>query len=95
VKYLTLRLFLRLCSILRDEDASALPTTTATATPTTSAQTAFSNWPNTVRLVVGLTLGLLTLTALVFAGISYLHSWRRTSTDVGAHTVPPPTQLHP
>jgi len=87
VKYLTLRLFLRSCSILRDEDASALPSTTATATPT-SAQSA-----STVPLVVGLTLGLLAFIALVFAGIFYRR--RKASTGVDAHTTLPTMQVHP
>ena len=88
MKYLTLRLFLWSCSILRDEDASVLPSTTATATSTTSAQSA-----NTVPLVVGLTLGLLAFIALVFAGIFYRR--RKASTAVDAHTTLPTMQVNP
>ena len=104
MKYLTLLLFPRACSILREADASALPLTTATALPsttatattTTSPQSAPSNRSNTVPLAVGLTLGLLAFAALVFAGIFYLPGRRRrTPTDVGAHTVLPTTQVHP
>ena len=96
MKYLTIGHLLLSCSILRDEDASALPSTTTTATTTTSAQSAPSNNSDTVPLVVGLTLGLLAFTALVFTGIFYLHRRRRgASIDIDAYPVLSTTQVHP
>jgi len=78
-------------SILRDEDASALLSITATATfPTITASGASvsvfpneaqavdsTNKSNAVPLAVGLTLGLLALIALVFGCLSYLPGRRR------------------
>ena len=78
-------------SILRDEDASALLSTTSattfttslasdasvSASPTEAQAVAFTNKPYTVPLAVGLTLGLLALIVLIFGCRFYLLRRRR------------------
>ena len=73
MQYLTLPLFhyflLRLYSVLRVEDAPALPS----SNPTSTNATAPGSKSNIVPLAVGLTLGLLTLAIVVY----FFGPWRK------------------
>ena len=85
-------------SVLREEDASALTSTTSTTVFTplpTDAQTA-SNQTNKVPLAVGLTLGLLAIVTIVFGGIYLLYRrGRRAPIDFGSPSIPSPYAVPP
>ena len=89
MQFLTLALFhhflLRLSSVLRANDASALPSNTSTSQGVITPESK----SNIVPLAVGLILGLLTLSIAVF-GAFYL--WRREPAPVKA---PSMTSLKP
>ena len=91
VQYLTHLLshcfLLRLSSVLRSSNASALPSSTPTAQGAESKS-------NIVPLAIGLTFGLLTL-AIVVLGALYLRRRRRSKAallDAGATPLTPPAQ---
>ena len=85
-------------SVLREEDASALSSTTSATVFTplpTDAQTT-SNQTNRVPLAVGLTLGLLAIVTIVFGGIYHLYRRRRrTAIDLGSPSIPSPYAVPP
>ena len=85
-------------SVLHEEDASALSSTTSAPVSTTlptDAQTA-SNQTNRVPLAVGLTLGLLAIVTIVFGGIYHLYRRRRKAPiDPDSPSIPSPYAVPP
>ena len=81
------------CSVLREEDASALSSTisaTVSTTLPTDGQAA-SNQTNRVPLAVGLTVGLLAIVTIVFGGVYHLYRRRsRAPIDLVPPTIPSP-----
>ena len=90
MQYLTLRLFhyflLRLYSVLRTEDASALPSSTPTITGATTPESK----SNIVPLAVGIPLGILALAFAVLGAFYLQRRWRRQPAPVDAPSEEPP-----